>query len=317
MPKVTVIIPVYNVRDHLENCIRSVQAQTLADWELILVNDGSTDGSDAICRTFAGADPRIRVIDQANAGVSAARNAGLDAAAGEYVTFLDGDDAYDEDHLRTLLSLAEETGADSTAVGILYVNASDNTTREVVPDPGMVSGTDNILLHFMRGSHGLYSSCNKLFSRTVIGDIRLRPYAYAEDALFCAEVLSRCRIFAASDMATYRYIKRSDSATENRLDRRFTDQFKAWAEIYDLLEREAPGLCSFAAEKICHDVDRCYMPCREKKSGEWKRLCGEMKTMRLWFSPRRFPEGKMPARKLAAELIYRLSPVLYYKLAQR
>ena len=90
--KLTVIIPVYNVIGYLGQCVASVQAQQYRDYEIILVDDGSTDGSGALCDTLAAADPRIRVIHKANAGAGMARNTGLDAATGKYVAFLDSDD---------------------------------------------------------------------------------------------------------------------------------------------------------------------------------------------------------------------------------
>lgn len=92
MSKISIIIPVYNCRDYLEKCVRSVLAQTHTELQLILVDDGSTDGSEAICDALGAEDDRILVIHQKNAGVSAARNAGLDAATGEYVGFVDADD---------------------------------------------------------------------------------------------------------------------------------------------------------------------------------------------------------------------------------
>lgn len=90
IPKVSIVIPAYNAGPHIEAAIASVEAQTFQDWELLIVDDGSTDGTGAILDRLS--NPRIRVFHQANAGVSAARNVGLDAARGEYVTFLDADD---------------------------------------------------------------------------------------------------------------------------------------------------------------------------------------------------------------------------------
>lgn len=111
MAEVSVIVPVYNAEKTLSRSVESVLAQTELDWELWLVNDGSSDGSLALCREYEAADPRIHVIDKPNGGVGSARNAGLDAAAGEYVAFLDSDDAYEPNFLKTLLTLAKRESA--------------------------------------------------------------------------------------------------------------------------------------------------------------------------------------------------------------
>ena len=95
MPGISVIIPVYQAEKFLENSVGSVLAQTFTDWELLLVDDGCTDGSPALCDRFAAADPRIRVFHRKkNAGVSEARNLGLNEAKGDYIAFLDADDAF-------------------------------------------------------------------------------------------------------------------------------------------------------------------------------------------------------------------------------
>lgn len=92
MSKVTIIIPVYNVEKYLEKCLNSVICQTLKDIEIICVNDGSTDNSQQILKEYAQKDERIKIVDKKNGGLSSARNAGLDAATGEYCYFLDSDD---------------------------------------------------------------------------------------------------------------------------------------------------------------------------------------------------------------------------------
>lgn len=110
--KISVVIPVYNVEAYLRECVDSVLAQTLQDYEIILVDDGATDSSGAICDEYARQDARIRVIHQPNGGLSAARNTGLDAATGKYIYFLDSDDYIRQDSLKLLFDLAEQEQAD-------------------------------------------------------------------------------------------------------------------------------------------------------------------------------------------------------------
>lgn len=106
IPSVSVIIPVYNVDKYLRECLDSILAQTLQEWELICINDGSTDGSSAILAEYAAKDNRINVIKQQNRGQGAARNIGLKQAVGEYIYFLDSDDYLVPDALERLISVA-------------------------------------------------------------------------------------------------------------------------------------------------------------------------------------------------------------------
>ena len=111
-PLISVIIPVYNVAPYLERCLDSVAAQTWENLEVWLVDDGSTDGSLALCEARAEQDSRFRVLRQANAGVSAARNRGMDHASGQYLQFVDGDDFLPPDATENLVRTAAATGAD-------------------------------------------------------------------------------------------------------------------------------------------------------------------------------------------------------------
>jgi len=118
MPKASIVIPVYNTQEHVRACLDSVLAQTMADIEIICVNDGSTDGSLEIIREYAERDGRIVVVDQANRGLSGARNAGVKVATGEYLQFLDSDDLIDADTVSRLYD-----GASTDGLDVLYFNA--------------------------------------------------------------------------------------------------------------------------------------------------------------------------------------------------
>lgn len=122
MPIISVIVPVYNVEKYLPRCIDSILAQTFTDFELILVDDGSPDNCGAICDEYAAKDKRVRVIHKSNGGVSSARNAGLDAASGEYVTFVDSDDYIAEDRLKQMHSSIFESKADIAVAGFRFVD---------------------------------------------------------------------------------------------------------------------------------------------------------------------------------------------------
>ena len=132
---VSVVIPVYNSQKYVEKCIRSVMAQTHSDLEILVIDDGSTDGSGATLDRLAAADDRIRVLHQENAGVAAARNAGIDVASGEYLAFLDGDDYIGKDYIANLYRCAQESQAEMVICGLTYVDEKGAELKKIIPGP--------------------------------------------------------------------------------------------------------------------------------------------------------------------------------------
>ena len=132
---VTVIVPVYNVQNYLEKCVRSILAQTFSDFELILVDDGSTDESPRICDQFAQADSRITVIHKQNGGLSSARNAALDIAQGKYIAFIDSDDYVEPRLLEKTVAALEAGNYDWCAYGMRKEDTQGNLLEPVCFKP--------------------------------------------------------------------------------------------------------------------------------------------------------------------------------------
>ena len=138
MPDISVIVPVYQAEKLLRGCVESVRQQTFSDWELLLVDDGCTDGSPAICDELARTDGRIRVFHKArNSGVSETRNVGLDHAQGKCIAFLDADDRYEPQCLETLWNLREQAGADTAACAHWNLWTDGSQTPEPVLPAGV------------------------------------------------------------------------------------------------------------------------------------------------------------------------------------
>ncbi|MDD5783069.1 MAG: glycosyltransferase family 2 protein [Muribaculaceae bacterium] len=119
MAKISIIVPVYNTAKYLERCIDSIVAQTYTDWELLLIDDGSTDRSGDICDRYAASDPRIQAFHKPNGGLTSARNHGLERASGEWITHIDSDDWVEPEMLAKMLAKAEESDAD-VVIGDFY-----------------------------------------------------------------------------------------------------------------------------------------------------------------------------------------------------
>lgn len=136
LPIVSIIIPLYNAQKYINECIQSILTQTFENWELILVDDGSTDDTLSICRSFEKKDCRIKVIHQENAGVSVARNTGIKAAEGNYLVFADGDDQLTADSLKCRVNLMEQ--ADMGIAGYEIIG-KDDVVEERMPSCGKLT----------------------------------------------------------------------------------------------------------------------------------------------------------------------------------
>lgn len=132
MKKISIIVPIYNAENHLEKCIKSILTQTVEDLELILVDDGSKDNSLNICNAYASRDSRVKVIHQKNAGVSAARNHGIEVAGGDYIGFVDSDDWIDAHMYERLLEEAKKTNADVVMCDATTVYRSGKTQVDTI-----------------------------------------------------------------------------------------------------------------------------------------------------------------------------------------
>lgn len=204
MPKVSVIIPIYNVEKYLRRCLDSVLAQTFTDIEIICINDGSTDGSAAILEEYAGKDSRIKIVNQENQGLSITRNKGLEIAVGEYIAFADSDDFYAPAFLQTLLNTMEQTGADIVGCDFQKIYKKTDTLGQIHKiEPKIYPNALDVLLHPKNFIH--FNVWNKLYKRDVIGDIRFVPHIYYEDWVFNCCVFERAQRFAWIKEKLYAY----------------------------------------------------------------------------------------------------------------
>ncbi len=205
---ISVIIPIYNAEPFLPACLDSVQAQTHRELEIILVNDGSTDGSGAICDRYAAGDARIRVIHQENGGVSRARNRGLELATGELISFIDGDDTMEPNMYELLVRCMEEHDADISHCGYKHLVRDEvrlvNDTRQIRPQT-----RDEALDCFVSGwlfGGGLW---NKLFRRELLEGLSFREdLKNNEDILFNFEAFCRAGRSVFADYPLYNYVAR-------------------------------------------------------------------------------------------------------------
>lgn len=212
---VSIIIPVYNVEMYLEECLNSVINQTYANLEIILIDDGSTDKSWEICDEFAKKDNRIKVIHQKNAGVSSARNKGLDSLSGEFVTFIDSDDTIEKEHIENMVNLLED---DIDIVCMPFVQVENLTHKEF----DAIMAFKHIIDEFYNKKNTFgWTNCNKLFKTSIIKNIRYLPdEKVGEDLSFSWKAFLKSKKVAFGDKKTYNYRASNTSVMQSKFDER-------------------------------------------------------------------------------------------------
>lgn len=210
--RVSVIMPCYQNGDTLEKSVRSVQAQTVSDWELIAVDDGSRDHTLQTLECLAREDARIRVIHQENGGVSSARNRGMEAAKGKWLFFLDADDLLTPGALETLLAMEKETL--DVICGAYVMRYTDESGREEIH--ACADGDQQTVLEsLIRGDSALNSMCARLYRRSMVAKHGITaPYGVkiGEDVLFNLDVFAAAQAYAMTDRVIYIYEFGGDSA---------------------------------------------------------------------------------------------------------
>ena len=184
-PQVSVIVPVYNQERYLEECINSIRRQTLAEWECLIINDGSSDSSGEIARRFSEADSRIRYFEQKNRGVSSARNLGMRRASGRYLCFVDGDDFIDAAFLKHLLDASDRGASDLTVAGKLFCDRFPPDKIPALPTCGIFLRREFPLKNNLEFPEGIHPCEDGLFSHFVL--------ALTEKISFCPEAVYHYR----------------------------------------------------------------------------------------------------------------------------
>ncbi|MEI6578764.1 MAG: glycosyltransferase family 2 protein [Eubacteriales bacterium] len=240
-PTVSVIIPIYNVEPYLRRCVDSVLVQTLSELEIILVDDGSPDGCPSICDEYAGRDSRIKVLHKINGGLSSARNAGLDAATGDFIAFVDSDDYIAPEMVKKLLNALqeEEEEADISICGIQRVN------EFYAP----IGKTDTYCFQLLTGMQALDKlftndyvyftvACNKLFKRFLFSSYRFPVGKLFEDGYAAFRYYFASKTVVCLPNCFYFYLTRSNSITTSSISLKNLDGLDAEVDSINFLKEK-------------------------------------------------------------------------------
>lgn len=259
-PKISVIVPVYNADKYLRSCIESIINQTFNDFEVILIDDGSTDTSATICRSYAETNQRITVITQPNSGVSSARNVGLQYAIGQWVTFIDSDDSVAPDYL-AMLSKAANHGVDWVTSGIIQ-SFADGTTMRQKPTPGVFTTDNSRGMIAIAAQELVTSPVAKLYSNELISNHELRfdtTMQYAEDRDFNVRYIATCHRCATIDYCGYYYRRDiSNSLSTIKSGYSLHHDIDYWTKLNGLFqayEPNNPDLDKYLTNRLFHLIN--------------------------------------------------------------
>lgn len=251
MEKISIIIPVYNVEQYLEKCISSVTNQSYANLEILLINDGSTDKSPALCDALAKADSRIKVIHKKSSGVSDTRNRGIDAASGKLISFVDSDDIIAPDMIETLHRSLRENGCDISTCGVLnfkegHQPESHDTTSEV-----SVLSADNALAKMLYQREIVNGPVAKLFKKSLFSNIRFpKGIVVGEDLDINYQIFSKAKRVSVSPSRKYYYLQRTGSAMHSVFSLSRMHGLAVAKKIHNDAEKRHPDILKSAKNRL-------------------------------------------------------------------
>ncbi len=240
MPKVSVIMPVYNTAQFLPQCIESILSQTFPDFELICVNDGSTDNSADVLAAYVNQDKRVKVITQQNQGLSIARNSGLSNAASDFIAFADSDDYYAPNFLELLVKAQQEYNADIAGCDFQKIRNAEDVLKPVdKATPKFYPDALKVLLHKNNFIH--FNVWNKLYKRDVIGDMQFVPHIYYEDWVFNCCMFEKAANFVWIKEKLYAYRYSDNSIMRSSFnEKKLQDYVKGIQEVNAYFIKNAP-----------------------------------------------------------------------------
>lgn len=311
-PLVSVVIPVYNVEQYLEKCIASVINQTFTDYELILVDDGSTDGSGDLIDEWSQRDDRIRVIHKDNGGLSSARNCGIETAVGKYLTFIDSDDYVAKEYLEVLVSIMEEHPGETIAACGFNVVYDEGGKEEGAPGSETVvfdrSGAFHDVLY-----HGVVDVCAwaKMYKRALFDNFKFPTGRLYEDTWLFGHLLNASDRYVLKTKPLYNYVKRNGSIVSGG----FSDDRMQYIDAVDELIGQALQ-CDDSLERACA---RRWMHARMSVLRYMKNVDERYRTLRqklreevLTVSGRVLRDANCPMRDRLGVMSLRLGfPVFY------
>ena len=312
-PLLSIVTPVYNVESFLDRSVQSILSQSYRDIELILIDDGSTDGSSSLCDELAKKDIRVKVIHKENGGVSTARNVGLEIASGEYLTFVDPDDFLAPDtYLANMEYLISHKDVDILQYPYCNYISDDEILNYHRPAEHLLVGAEQIFSNWWSGSPLEYVIWNKIYKRSLWDGVRFKVGHISEDTCLVPQFVSRAHSIYISEKGLYYYQRdRVDSYTFGEYSfSKHLDLFYAHTAIYDCFKMY-PDMVTEKVLAFTRLYRRLITACQTDRAADikapleiinqgfptWLEIIRSKNTEKLWL---------MSAKILGAELFVRL-----------
>lgn len=245
MELISVIVPAYNVEQYLEKCINSIVSQTYKELEVILVDDGSTDGTGSLCDILAKQDERIIVIHKENGGLSDARNAGLDVATGDFISFIDADDYIECDMYECMMEEMKDKTISMVAVGFIVTDISGKD-RIMAAQKKKKLTREEALMDIFENGEIFPSSVNKLYRRAVYKELRYVKGIINEDTEIIPKIIDLCNYILVLDKAAYHYVLREDSITQSDFTVKEYESIIVYNSGVQVCSKKYPNLLPYA-----------------------------------------------------------------------
>lgn len=269
-PLVSVIVPIYNVQDYLEKCFDSIKTSSYKNIEIILVDDGATDSCPEICDRLKETDDRVKVVHKKNGGLSSARNAGFEAASGEYICFIDSDDYIKHDMIEKLLKKALEYNADVVQCGYCKVGENGEKYGAVASENVLLDTNKKVLDAFFKDGSYNVVVWNKIYRRELIEGISFVEGKNNEDNMFDADIFVRIqRAYLMKDIG-YMYLQRGSSIMGGAFTPKKMDAFYALKYMMKRGREHYPEYIKYIKKLVCLDafyID--YLICANKSEKEY------------------------------------------------
>ena len=313
--KISVIVPVYNVEAYLERCVESILQQTYAHFELILINDGSTDSSGQICENLASRHENIKVYHLENAGVSNARNTGIKLATGAWVTFIDSDDFVTQDYLATLASAVEGLNVGFVIAPLHHIK--NGIVTDLPPHSGKTElwSTEETMKELLMTTRTSFFPVAKLFKRDLLADEKFNTnYHLAEDALFLTELLLKTRCSSVFiDKPVYYYDHREGSATTS-VNQHVFDTIEVYKQIIAQVSQVFPNLKYELKNRECWSYITVYDKIIFTSSEQYQKEKAELRTWIVRHRREIWKDAYFTTFRKVAILSLVISPWLYKKI---